>query len=143
MTRLVLGLAGLGTALWAWFRFLAALTAKWSHEQAVTETAARLARSLEDRRIAIEEQRLALDREKFEADMKAKQPPAAPAPMPEDLRARVEAWEDDWAKEAEKSTLLQLYAEYQDWDKVRAKLVPLRIAMAQDEIAAPREEWMS
>lgn len=140
---LVLGLAAIGGTLYALHQCLASLTVKWTEDRKASESAARLSRSLEDRRIAVEEGRLALEQRRVAMEEKAKEASAPPPPMPDDLKARIDAWEDPWAKEDQKATLMQMFAEYGDWDIVRTKLVPLRIAMDVADIPAPREEWMA
>jgi hypothetical protein len=42
--------------------------------------------------------------------------------IPEDLVARINAWEDDFAKSDEERNIRVLYAELKDWDKVRRNL---------------------
>lgn len=64
--------------------------------------------------------------------------PSASQAMPDDLAARVRSWEDDFAQEQERDTLMSLYAEYRDWDEVRRKLPALAPFQSAD-IAAPRE----
>jgi hypothetical protein len=71
------------------------------------EIASRLA-SIEERKVAIEESKV--------------KGPAIPASMPPDLMRRVNAWQDIDARDQERKILLDLFAEYQDWDKVRAAL---------------------
>ncbi len=42
--------------------------------------------------------------------------------IPEDLMARVNAWEDDFAKADEERNIRVLYAELKNWDAVRRSL---------------------
>lgn len=74
--------------------------------------------TLNERRVAVEERRIALE----EA---ARAPRKRAEPMPPDLRARIGMLDEEWAREDEERTLSMLYAEYDDWEKVRQNLRPL------------------
>ena len=89
---------------------------------------------LTERRIVLDEAYLALERDRLDTDKAKAALPKARTEMPIDLVARVEAWEDDWAREDERKALMELYAEYGDWDIVRRKYSP-SLATAADTTA--------
>lgn len=103
-TLLGLGIAFLALiALGGWL--VLRLVANWVDRQI----------QLADRQANIEERRVALE------ETRAKGPPS-PASMPPDLIRRVNAWQDVDARDQERKILLDLFAELEDWDKVRAAL---------------------
>ena len=99
-----------------------AIANEWDRQSRLTDVRARRVAVLE-RRVALEERRL-------------KDSPTGD-PMPADLLDRINAWEDDFAKDDQRRVIADLYAEYRDWDKVRQRLEAP--APATDRIAAPRE----
>ena len=50
--------------------------------------------------------------------------PTSRQPMPADLLARINAWEDEFAREDERKFVEQLYADTGDWDAVRRQYAP-------------------
>lgn len=70
---------------------------------------------LASRGIAVEERKVAVE------ETKAKGPPV-PESIPPDLMRRITAWQDVDARDMERKNLMDLYAEYGDWTKVRAAL---------------------
>lgn len=42
--------------------------------------------------------------------------------MPPVLKQRIEAWEDDWAKEDQRRAIMELKRKYRTWDKVMAAM---------------------
>lgn len=80
----------------------------------------------------IAREQLALQERDIALKERAQQKPERPKRMPEDLQRRIFAWEDTFAQEDEARTLNELYQEYQDWDKVRQKVLPMSVR-AQSE----------
>ncbi len=136
-----------GTVLLIGYRAERVLSAKWDDERFLSTTqtqrhydaekhrvdadAESRARSaeLEARRVAVSERELTLKERQFEKDSA---PPPKQEPMPDDLMARIEAWgtniedgEDPFAQDNERQTIMALYNEFHDWDKVRQKLAPM------------------
>jgi hypothetical protein len=118
------------------------LSAKWDADRSAhvsaqadrlnEEMTARLvAQGFERRRVAVLEREIALKEQQTEK-------PAKPAAMPDDLRSRIDAWDEEFAQENERQTLYALFSEYGDWDEVRKKLAPLTPVIAE-EIASPRD----
>jgi hypothetical protein len=70
---------------------------------------------LASRGVAVEERKVTIEESKSKG-------PVIPASMPPDLMRRVMAWQDIDARDQERKILLDLFAEYQDWDRVRAAL---------------------
>ena len=130
---MICGTVGLGS-----HRVCALLSAKWRGESGERERVALKDRtqrhadqSLEARRVAVLERRIALKERQFTERPQAE-------PMPDDLVQRIDSWEDSFAQDEERSRLIALYADLRDWDKVRAQLPALRPFTAT-EIAAPRD----
>jgi hypothetical protein len=55
---------------------------------------------------------------------KQSEKPNAREALPPDLEARINSWDDEWAREDERKVLDQLYAELGNWDAVRRKYRP-------------------
>lgn len=71
--------------------------------------------ALASRSIAVEERQVALEESKAKG-------PTLPPPMPPDLVRRVTRWQDKDAQDNERKVLLDLFAETDSWDGVRALL---------------------
>lgn len=82
---------------------------------------------LASRGIAVEERKVAIEEAKSKG-------PAIPAAMPPDLMRRVNAWQDADARDQERKILLDLFAELQDWDRVRAALPKAPTDEIRDDI---------
>ena len=73
-----------------------------------------LMKSLRDRELDLKEREIAIAEKKVSTgDDHA---------IPEDLMARINAWEDDFAKSDEERAIRVLYAELKNWDAVRRSL---------------------
>ena len=81
-------------------------------------------RALRADSLALKRDRLKLARDEYEDRVALRKPAKRPEPMPTDLLARINAWEDDWAKEDERNALNALYAETGDWELVRRQMGP-------------------
>jgi hypothetical protein len=79
---------------------------------------------LADREATLREKYYQLDLDRFDAEQRKAVPPKGRSEMPSDLEAKINAWEDDWAREDERRAVLELYGEYGDWDLVRRKYSP-------------------
>jgi hypothetical protein len=96
----------------------------WTTIEAVQTITRTLGRRWEaDRSFREREVELAEDRFRWEKSRVAA--PKKPAPMPDDLVGRIMSWEDDFAQDQERQTIMALYADLEDWDQVRTKLLPL------------------
>lgn len=73
-----------------------------------------------DRRIAVDERRVALE----EATEARRSKSATPPVIPPDLHRRIMSWQDEAAQNDERAMLFSLYDELGDWDQVRAALPP-------------------
>lgn len=113
-------------------RVLAALSAKWDADRRASQGQADATRTVSERAVAVEERRITLEERRYEPRKKAE-------PMPPDLRGRVSAYEDEWARNDEEATLRQLYAEFEDWDTVRQHLKPLQSLGNGDEPFTSRD----
>lgn len=113
MTALLIALVVCGSAIYVAHRVLLALASKAQADHALAE-----------RRLRLDEDYLALERERLDNEKHKAALPKARADMPPDLEARVNGWEDDWAREDERRALMEMYAEYGDWDIVRRKYSP-------------------
>jgi hypothetical protein len=89
-------------------------------------------RDLDARRIDLEERTVALEEARSEVAIKQVR-------MPGELAARIRAWEDPAAQDAERQTIMDLYADLGDWQAVIAALPPLSPDVAFRDIAAPRD----
>lgn len=105
-----------------------ALVRKWDADRTTLDR-------LDDRRLDLEQRRVVLAERELALKERTQEKPAKPEPMPPDLVARCQAWEDPWAQEEERGTLLGLYAELGDWDRVRAKLAPLTPLMSMPDLS--------
>lgn len=129
---LILAVAmGCGTALlitrWSW----QALSRRWDADRVRRRDTDTDRWLVERRRVAIEERLTALKEREFDRGHK---PPDDPVVIPADLEARITAWgtriddgEDPFAQDNERQTILSLYAQLQDWDKVRHSLAPIPV----------------
>ena len=130
MTSVLVALIVVGGTLWLGVRvateWVADREADRAHAKAIADTLA----ALDARRVTVAERDIALREKQAEK-------PAPPAEMPQDLKDRILAWDDEFAKTDEEATLRQLFAIYGDWDIVRQKLVPLpaRDAAAREQTA--------
>lgn len=95
-----------GFGVWLTRELLPALVARWEAEDAMADRYAKIA----EREIRLRE----LGAEK----------PNPRQPMPPDLEARINAWEDEFARADEQKYVEQLYAETGDWDAVRRQYAP-------------------
>lgn len=86
---------------------------------------------LEARRVSVAEREIALKEQMSERAPR-------PEPMPQALLDRIMSWDDDFAQEAERSRIGELYAVHRDWTKVMQSL-PALSPLVTTEIAAPRE----
>lgn len=86
--------------------------------------------ALEARRIAVEERRITLE------EKRAEKPTATR--MPDALLERIRAYDEPFAQDEERTRIMSLYADLQDWDKVAAQLPTLNPFVTED-IAAPRD----
>lgn len=136
-----------GTVCFVGYRAEVALSAKWradrlsrdaQHDARLRDAVAARTRTtqLEQRRLDLAERELDLKEREF---AKRSESPKRMPPMPEDLRARITAWEDEFAQSEERARLFDLYAEVGSWDDVRKMLPPLSPFLSTDNIAAPRE----
>ena len=95
--------------------------------------------ALEERKVAILERDVAI-REAAEQRL-ATVPPAAaarkpPPQIPADLQLRIGRWTDQWAQDAERRVILELYEDCgEKWDDVR-KLLAARDARPEDDLTA-------
>ncbi len=96
---------------------------------AVQETA-----QLEGRWIAVAEREIAL-KERMHSERPVMEP------MPADLEARCQSWDDLFMQEQERSTIQSLYGELKDWDEVRRRLAPLPVYKEIEPALGDR--WMS
>lgn len=126
--------AGLVAVVWKTTDQAVAAWAHWADGHIAAERDyQRKLLDLERRKVTVEERRVAVEEKRTER-------PAAMPPIPDDLAARCEAWDDAFANQQERASLIQLWHEYGDWDTVRQKLVPLQPYLPEgDEIAAPRD----
>lgn len=119
-----------------------ALTAKWDADRKLRDRIAYQQideeRTAEDQRLAIERRRVAVEERRIALEEKQREKPPAEPPMPQALHDRINAWDDDFAKEAERTHIMELYALHRDWDKVMQSL-PVLSPIMQVEISAPRE----
>lgn len=97
--------------IYATGRVLDALHTKWGLERAQHEAEFCRAMALKERKQAFLEQRAAK--------------PSVIPPMPPDLLERCQAWDEEWANEDERRTILALFQEHGDWERVRQNLLPL------------------
>lgn len=132
-----------GTVLLIGYRAEGALTRKWDKDRSSISAAAFESERLEGRRIRVSEREIALKEQIFAQQSK---PPAPPLVIPQDLQERINAWgidvdegEDPFARDNERQTILSLYAEYQDWGKVRQKLAPMHPV---SEMVTPSREGL-
>ncbi len=98
-----------------WFApiLLASLDAKWERESETANTR----NAIRARYAKVAEREITL------AENRAEKPNAR-QPMPADLVARINAWEDEFARADEQKFVEQLYAETGDWDAVRRAYAP-------------------
>lgn len=120
MTTLLLGVIYVGYAVWltVWLTAhgLPALEAKWRAET----LAANQRNSVRNRLASVAEREMRL-REQQAAQ------PKLPTAMPGDLLARINSWEDDFAKDDERRAINELYADLGDWQLVRTALPALNV----------------
>ena len=133
---LVVGLAACAVVFRVAMRALDTLTERWRIEQDIDRTYWTVLNDIKQRRVDIEERRLAIEE-------KAKAPPPRPEPMPSDLRSRIAAFDEDWAQEEETRRLSSLYAEFGTWEDVRKNLAPLApVVETTDHIFTPSPEFV-
>lgn len=113
MTAILVTILLVGFGIWLTNTLLPVLQVKWKMEsdniKGRNEIRARYAKVAE-REIALAEHR--------------NEKPQARYPMPPDIEARVNAWEDEFARSDEQKYVEQLYAELGDWDAVRRAYSP-------------------
>lgn len=93
-----------------------ALCRRWDLDRAAITSRLAMQIGSDDRKTALEERKF----ERLNTMAKASDP------MPQELVDRVLAWEDDWAQDAERRGIMELYAEYGDWAKVMTRLPSLK-----------------
>lgn len=106
--------------------------------------AARVVSAMVDRQLLIAERRVALEERRVVLEEQSRKPKAPTPPMPQDLRNRIAAFDEEWARDAEERTLHVLYAELDDWEKVRHAVRPLpgpESIASTDQIFAPVPEF--
>jgi hypothetical protein len=130
---LVVGLSLIAFGAWATGQVVPIIAAHLAHMQAMALDRKAKELDLERRRVTVEERRVAVEERMHER-------PKEVPPMPRDLEGRCHTWEDEWANEAERKTITDLWNVYQDWDEVRQRLTPINaMASDPDTIAAPRD----
>ena len=102
---------------------------------AVAYAVIRMAASWLDRQIELASRQLTVEERKVAIEEAKSKGPAIPAAMPPDLMRRVTAWQDIDARDQERKILLDLFAELQDWDKVRAALPQAPTDEIRDDIS--------
>ncbi len=102
-----------GFGVWLARYVLPLLTTKWAREAVIAEAR----NSVRGRYATIAEREVTL-RERLA------EKPNDRKPMPSDLEARINGWEDEFAREDERKFVEQLYAEHGDWDAVRRLYAP-------------------
>ena len=121
MIALAIGgtVAWLGTAALVAYlgrELLHALDAKWRSEREIEVTRV----DVLVREVKVKERAMTLTEQE-----KAQRPTTEE--MPEDLRVRIRAWEDSWAREGAEAEVWALYNEHKDWDAVRRNLTTMPI----------------
>lgn len=131
MTAFAVLFVGLAACAVAWQVGMAAVRAletRWTAERAMHN-------ARDGERIALEERRVQL-----EESLRAPRPKAQP--MPAHLRNRIASLEDDWAREDEERTIMALYGELDNWEKVSQALRPLATSESVDRIYTPEPEFV-
>lgn len=84
----------------------------------------RIARERHDRELALRDRELAIKEREVALQERIKTPPTPIPEWPADVRALVNSWEDDWAKQDMEKVILTTYGASQDWQAVREALRP-------------------
>lgn len=113
MTTFLFGILALTCGIWLTHTLVILYEKKWERE--ATRDEMRLA--IHARYAAVAEREVAI-RERLPEQ------PVGREPMPADLEAKVNAWEDEFAREDERKYVEQLYAESGDWNAVRRAYAP-------------------
>lgn len=116
-----------GTVLLIGHRVAALLAAKWDADRKMDLQIAHACAPnliLEKRKVEV------LEREVAIKERQHRERPAS-EPMPLDLHNRITGWEEQHAQDDERATLVQLYAELGDWDKVRSKLPAIKADVSE------------
>ena len=69
-------------------------------------------------------QELSLREREVALQERVKAPPSPVPEWPADVRAIVQSWDEDWAKNDMEKIILNAYGTTQDWNAVRAELAP-------------------
>ncbi len=113
MTAIIVTALLVGYAVWVARTLGPILEAKWTREANIASDR----NKIRGRYARVAEREIALAESSSEK-------PKSRQPMPPDLVARINAWEDEFARADEQKFVDQLYAETGDWDTVRRAYAP-------------------
>ncbi len=119
-------LAAVAVTAYIGHRWLELMQLQWKNDRLDQRKWHEDAHDIAKKEVAVKEREIALKEQSTKK-------PEKPVKMPDDLLNRILAWEDSFAQEAERQTITDLYAEFEDWDTVRTKLAPMLAVMPQRE----------
>lgn len=113
MTAILVTALLVGYAVWLAVRLLPILEVKWKRQADIASDR----NKIRSRYAQVAEREIEL------AELSAEKPKARQQ-MPPDIEARINGWEDEFARADEQKYVEQLYAETGDWDAVRRQYAP-------------------